>query len=294
MVFLNPLSDIAFKKLFANQAKKAILMSFLNSILNRQEGEKIIEVTITDPYNNPDTEWLKLSIVDVRCVDQAGKNYIVEVQARYQKNYPERSQYYASLAIARQLHNKQQFREIMPVVFVGILDFELFQGNDYISHHKILNTKSFQCDLTHLEFHFIELPKFKKTLEQLQTVEEKWLYLLRHASELQKIPTQLKNPLELEEAFETLEQGNMSPEELYAYDRFIDAQRVEFDILLSAKEKGLEEGRQEGRLEGRQEGRQEERFEIAKKMLVQGIDLQAIAAITGLSLEEIKRIKSHS
>ena len=281
MVFLNPLSDIAFKKLFANQAKKAILMSFLNSILNRQEGEKIIEVTITDPYNNPDTEWLKLSIVDVRCVDQAGKNYIVEVQARYQKNYPERSQYYASLAIARQLHNKQQFREIMPVVFVGILDFELFQGNDYISHHKILNTKSFQCDLTHLEFHFIELPKFKKTLEQLQTVEEKWLYLLRHASELQKIPTQLKNPLELEEAFETLEQGNMSPEELYAYDRFIDAQRVEFDTLLSAEEKGLQKGLQEGEKKAKL---------VIAQQLLQHMDAKHVAKLTGLSVQEVQAL----
>ena len=285
MIFLNPLSDIAFKKLFANQAKKAILMSFLNSVLNRQEGEKIIDVTITDPYNNPDTEWLKLSIVDVRCVDQAGKNYIVEVQARYQKNYPERSQYYASLAIARQLQNRQQYLEIMPVVFVGILDFELFQGTDCISHHKILNTKSFKCDLTHLEFHFIELPKFKKTLEQLQTVEEKWLYLLRHASELQKIPTQLKNPFELEEAFETLEQGNMSPEELYAYDRFIDAQRVEFDVLLSAKEKGLEEGLQKGL----QEGEKKAKLAIAQQLL-QHMDVKHVAKLTGLSVQEVQAL----
>lgn len=274
MVFLNPLSDIAFKKLFANQANTAILISFLNSILDRKDGEKIIDVTITDPYNNPDTEWLKLSIVDVRCVDQSGKSYIVEVQARYQKNYPERSQYYASLAIARQLQNKGQYREIMPVIFVGILDFELFVSQDYISHHKILNTKTFQDDLTHLEFHFIELPKFTKSLEQLETLEEKWLYLLRHASELQKIPDQFKKPLELEDALESLEQGNMSPQELAAYDRFVDASRVEFDVLLSAEEKGKFKAK----------------LEMAR-ILLKEMSSEKVSCITGISLDEIEKLK---
>lgn len=277
MVFLNPLSDIAFKKLFANQANTAILISFLNSILDRQEGEKIVAVTITDPYNNPDTEWLKLSIVDVRCVDQAGKNYIVEVQARYQKNYPERSQYYASLAIARQLQNRGQYKEIMPVIFVGILDFDIFDGPDYISHHKILNTKTLHSDLTHLEFHFIELTKFTKTLEELVSIEDKWLYLFRHASELRKVPAQLKSPLELEDALDILEQGNMSPAELYAYDRFVDAQRVEFDVLTSAEEKGEKKAK----------------FAMAQ-LLLREMSREKVAQITGLTIDEVETIKQQA
>lgn len=138
MIFLDPMSDIAFKKLFGDQAKPNIVISFLNSILARQEGEKIVTVTITDPFNTPDTEWLKTSIVDVRCVDQSGKNYIIELQVEFQDDYPQRSQYYASLAIARQLKRGGRYNEVMPVIFIAVLDFKLFNDPDYISHFKIL------------------------------------------------------------------------------------------------------------------------------------------------------------
>lgn len=298
MVFLDPLSDIAFKKLFGDQAKKSILMSFLNSILGRVEGEKIIDVTITDPYNNPDTAWLKLSIVDVRCVDQSGKHYIVEVQARAQDYYPARSQYYASLAIARQLEKGSQYREIEPVIFIGILGFSRFASPDCISHHKILNTKTHDHELKHLEFHFVELTKFTKTLEELETLVDKWLYLLAHATELQKIPTQLKNPAELEDAMDALEQGNMSPAELAAYDRFLDAQRVEFDVLETAnriaQEKGLAEGLEKGLEQGLEQGLAEGKAKAQRAMareLLHEMSIEKVAQITGLSIQDIERLK---
>lgn len=103
MVFLDPTSDLMFKRLFANEAKKEIVISFLNSVLGRQGSEIIVDVFITDPHNNQEIDKLKFSVVDARCTDKAGKQYIVEMQVDDEYNYAERSQQYASLAITRQL-----------------------------------------------------------------------------------------------------------------------------------------------------------------------------------------------
>ena len=295
MIFLDPMSDIAFKKLFGDQAKSEIVISFLNSILGRKEGENIVSVVITDPYNNPDTKWLKTSIVDVRCVDQSGKNYIIELQVESQDDYPERSQYYAALAMARQLKIGGEYGSVMPVIFVGVLDFNLFDDPAYLSHHKILNTKTYAHSLQHLEFHFIELQKFHKNIDQLDDLVDKWIYLLKNAATLNTIPKQLKSPAALVEAMEVLEEGNMSPAELTVYDRFVDARRVAESIkktqLRIGREEGLEQGREEGRHEGRQEGRHEVLCEMAFKLLLQ-FSPEEVAQMTGLSIEEIKSIVS--
>ena len=155
MVFLDPTNDIAFKRLFGNQAKSEILISFLNSVLELAEGDKITSVIITDPYNLPDAQWLKTSIVDVRCTDQSNRQFIIELQVDIQKDYPARSQYYVALAITRQLAKKAQYKTIMPVIFVGILDFNLFKSPDYHSTHHILNIKTHEHALHHMSFTFV-------------------------------------------------------------------------------------------------------------------------------------------
>lgn len=285
MVFLNPLSDIAFKKIFGNQANKSILISFLNSILNKAEGELIVDVTILDPYNNPDTELLKLSIVDVRCLDQRGVQYIVEVQARYQDFYPERSQYYASLAISRQLQKGAHYREIMPIIFIGVLGFSRFKSPEYISHHKILNTKTHEHALKHMEWHFIELTKFTKKLEDLQTISDKWLYLLANAPKLHTIPVQLQKPEPVEHALELLEEGKLSPQELAAYDRYLDALRVEYDVQTSAQRIGREEGIKEGIKEGEANAKRTIALQLLSKL-----SIEEVSHITGLSVQQLKKL----
>lgn len=287
MKFLDPTSDIAFKKLFGDQAKKEILISFLNSVMNRKDGEKIVNIIMTNPYNDPDADWLKLSIVDVRCIDQNGKSYIVEVQVEPQDDYPERSQYYASLAIARQLKVRDQYREVMPVIFVGILNFKLFQSPECISHHLILNTKTHEHALRHLEFYFIELKKFNKPLEQLDTVADKWIYLLQNAEMLDRVPSQLKNPIELEDAMDALNKGNLSPEELAAYDRFADARRVAESVRRTQERIDREAGIEEGI----KQGMKKNALAVAQKLLARGVSLEVIAEDTGLSIEEIKQLK---
>jgi len=114
MIFLDPKSDIAFKKLFGDIAHKNILISFLNSVLERIEGEKIVEVIINDPSNVAETPLSKTSIVDVRCTDQKNNQYIIEMQVITQKDYAARAQYYSALALSRQLASGENYDKLVP------------------------------------------------------------------------------------------------------------------------------------------------------------------------------------
>ncbi len=303
MIFLDPTSDIAFKKLFGDQAKKEILISFLNSVLERKEGEKIVNVTVTNPQNTVDTIDQKTTIVDVRCIDQCNKNYIVEMQVAPQRDYPARATYYASLGIARQLAPKDVYRMITPVIFVGITRFKLFESPEYLSHHTILNTKTHEHALRHLEFHFIELPKFTKSIDQLDSVVDKWIYLLQNAATLMKIPPQLSNPIELSNAMDTLIEAKLLPEELDYYHRILDARRVSESVLETALEMGLEQGMAQGMAQGMEKGMAQGiekgiaqgMEKVTTKMIINmlnaGMDIKTITQIAGVDEITVKKIK---
>jgi len=277
MNFLDPKSDMAFKKLFGDLTHKNILMSFLNSVLERIEGKKIVDVTINDPNNVAETPPSKTSIVDVRCTDQSNNQYIIEMQVITQKDYAARAQYYSSLALSRQLASGEKYHKLVPVIFVGILDFKLFQSSHYISHHLILDNETHAHELKHLEFHFIELEKFNKELDGVSTILDKWIYFLRHAVTLQKVPASFKDPV-LTEAFNVLAQSNWSKNELEAYDHYLDAIRSSASQLETAEDRGIAKGELK------------KAVEIAQQLL-DVLDVETIAQKTGLSLSEIEKLK---
>jgi predicted transposase/invertase (TIGR01784 family) len=142
VIFSDPTNDVAFKKLFDNQAKKEVLIHFLNTILDRTGKDMIKDVSYNDPNNLPEINKLKLSIVDVCATDESGKDYIIEVQVVKQNYYGLRAQYYSSLALSRQLDKKEKYAKLAPVIFVGVLDFDLFSGEHYLSHHLVLDKKT--------------------------------------------------------------------------------------------------------------------------------------------------------
>jgi predicted transposase/invertase (TIGR01784 family) len=278
MTFLDPRTDIAFKKLFGDMNHTSVLISFLNAVLSRGEGEKIVDVTILDPHNHPDTAGAKFSIVDVRCIDQNNHHYIVEMQVSIQKDYGVRAQYYSSYALSRQLVKGDDYQRLVPVIFVGVLDFTLFNDDhSYLSHHHILNTKTHSCSLRHLEFHFIELSKFNKTEHELDTIVDEWTYLLKNAAQLDDAPTHIKTPA-LKDAFELLERGTWSKAELEKHERELDKIRVERSVLRTAREEGIEEGVEKATMK------------LAQQFL-DVLDIDIIAQKTGLSIADLEKLK---
>ena len=277
MIYLSPKSDVAFKKLFGNIVHKNILISFLNSVLKRPEHLKIVDVIINDPANTPDRLGSKYSIVDLRCTDQNGHQYIVEMQVLDQKDYIARAQYYTAIALARQLNSG----ELLPVIFVGILNFELFNNKNYLSHQLILDSETYAHELKHLEFHFIELSKFNKTEAQLDNILDKWVYFLKNAEALEKVPNALKEA-EFTDAFGVLARSNWSNKELLEYDQYLDIWRSEAGRTESAEERGLAKGKIETKIE------------IAIDMLKANFDVEVIAQMTRLSIEQIKELKKQN
>ena len=182
----------------------------------------------------------------------------------------------------------------MPVIFVGILDFNLFKSDNYLSHHFILDNKTHTQELKHLEFHFIELKKFAKEVTELDNILDKWVYFLKNAVSLQVIPENLKNSV-LEDAFNILAQSNWSKKELEAYDKYLDAIRSAASQLETAFEKGIakgmEKGIAKGMAEGKAEGEKKKAIEIANQLL-DILDIETVAKKTGLSIDEIKSLKN--
>lgn len=258
MTFLDPTKDITFKKLFGCEEHKNILVSFLNNVLGRKEGKKIIDVSFLAPFNHPESPIYKVSVVDVRCTDQEKKNYIIEMQVNDNKNYVERCQYYTAHALAKQLKKRGKYVTISPVIFIGIINFSLF----------------------------IELPKFNKTLVQLKTVIDKWVYILKNASSLDNIPAELKNPQEVQEALEILDQGTWTEREIDEYDHMLDVELVTEDIVETAKEKAEKKGHEEGMAKGMEEGRKA-LLHVAKKLL-KNIRLRKSLILPGYHLMMLK------
>ncbi len=280
MTFLDAKADIAFKKLFGDIANKHVLINFLNNVLKRDAGSLIIDITINDPlslsYNvaTPATKreirLSKLNIIDIRCTDQKNNHCIVEMQVSTQKDFDMRAQFYSSTAINRQLEQKEQGSELVPVIFIGVLDCEIFSNKDYINTYCMLNTKTYERDLKLLEYHFIELPKFHKNLDELKNILDKWIYLLKHAEQFIEVPTVFEEA-ELKEALHVLNRSNWSKKELEAYDKDI---RLE-----TAEERGIEKGREAAKLE-------------LAGALLDILDIEIIAQKTGLNIDAIQNLKA--
>jgi predicted transposase/invertase (TIGR01784 family) len=274
MTYLDPKSDIAFKKLFGDQRHTDITMSFLNAVLERSGDATIVEVTIVEPNNYPNSFQQKTSAVDVRCTDQLGNTYIVEMQVINKGNFTQRSQYYTALTLSNQLTAGEDYRDIKTVIFIGVVGFDIDPNHHYLNHHLILNTLTYQHVLRHMEFHFLELSKFHKTEAELVTIVDKWAYMFKMASGLQHVPPALHNFQPLDDAFKILERGGWSSAELEAYYKFMEIIHSERDLKRAGKEEGV----------------REKALEVAQKLLP-FLDEKTIALTTGISEQEICTLK---
>jgi predicted transposase/invertase (TIGR01784 family) len=281
--FLDPKNDYAFKRIFGTEKHKNILIHFLNDILHLTPGVEIQDVTFLKPIQDPEIVAKKQSIVDVLCKDEKGFQYIVEMQVARTSGFVKRAQYYAAKAYTNQMNNGDLYQNLKQVIFVAITDFVMFpEKPGYKSDHVILDKGSYAHDLKDFSFTFLELPKFTKTIDELETHIEKWMYFFKHAThtdpeELEKITG---SDMIIGQAYKVLDQYYWSEEELCAYEREKKSELDAKAMLAFATNSGKAEGLIEGEAIGIKR--------VAKNMLLQGIGIQTITAVTGLSEEEIR------
>ena len=173
MKFADPKNDLAFKKIFGNSKHKNILISFLNSVLDFKDTKEIVEVELANPYQVPKIPELKETILDIQAKNKSGENFIVEMQRKDLGNFTKRSLYYTSKAYVEQLPKGNDYTKLKKVYFIGIVNFEIFNNKNFISRHLIINQETNKQDLEDFEFTFIELPKFKKKLNELNSILDK-------------------------------------------------------------------------------------------------------------------------
>jgi predicted transposase/invertase (TIGR01784 family) len=275
MKFVDPKTDIAFKKIFGNEAHKNVLIEFLNEMLELEYP--IADVSITNSYQPPTIFGLKETALDIKATDTSGRQFIVEMQVEKELAFAKRALYYSSKAYSQQLKAAEKYHQLKPVIFLGILDFTLFEHQQPLSRHLILNTQNMAHDLKDLEFNFIELPKFTLAEAELETVTDKWIYFLQQATNLDHIPTNSNTPA-LQQAYQIAEQHGWTAEELDAYE----AQGLKLGKAKNALETA--------HLDGLAEGEKAKAIDVARTMLAKGFDVETIAEITKLTTKEVEAL----
>ena len=279
MKFADPKNDVAFRKIFGNEAKKVILISFLNSVLNLEGNMKIIHLDFLTTFQLPRITGLKTSIIDVKVKDQMGNTYLVEMQLSEVIGFDKRVQYYVSKEYSSQIEKgddysvRTGFKPVPTVVLVGILEFDYFKGNNYLTRHLLLNVETLENELKDINFNFIELPKFKKELSECKTLTDKWIYFIKNAENLEVIPPDVSDE-GLKEAYTESDKHNWTKDELASYDYFL-----------------MREQDERGKVELAEKRAEEKKgLEIAKNLKSIGVDLKSISKATGLSVEEIEKL----
>ncbi|MBF0606526.1 MAG: Rpn family recombination-promoting nuclease/putative transposase [Candidatus Magnetobacterium sp. LHC-1] len=249
MQFVDVRSDIAFRKIFGNEASKGILISFLNAVLDLSGDREIGDLSILNPYQTPQITLLKETILDIRAVDKRGVTFIVEIQLQKRRGFEKRVLYYTSKAYVAQLVKGDDYPTLNQVIYIGIVDFDIFEGDSYITKHMILNTRTLKQELTDFEFNFIELPKFKKTEDELESVVDKWIYFIKNAVSLEMIP-KCADFDEIQAAYNIATMMLWSKDELEIYDYW----QIRLQDERGAIEYSFIEGQRKGKIEGLLEG----------------------------------------
>ena len=288
MIFINPKTDYAFKKIFGSSESKDILISFLNALI--YEGNSTIQdLEIINPNLPPKLEGLKDTYLDVKAQLADGTLVIIEMQVLNVQSFGKRVLYNAAKTYAFQLEAAQGYRLLKPVIALTITDFEMFPNcAEFISRFvfKEVN-KNFTYPENDLDLVFVELPKFTKKEEQLETLADKWIYFMKNARSLTSIPEAMDSIPEIQSAFNIANQAKLSREEVADLERreqFIYDQQ-------GAIMKAALEAREEGREEGIEEGMRAKAIAIARQLLSR-LDDETISQTTGLSVEDVRNLRS--
>ncbi len=287
--FINPFTDMGFKRIFGQEVNKNLLIDFLNDLL---EGEKrVIDITFLDKEQLGTTADDRSCIYDIYCENENSERFIVEMQNRGHRNFKERAIYYLSRTIANQGRKGPDW----------MFDLKAVYGVFFMNFHLESRQTKFRTDVSlrdmrtnepfsdKMRFIFLDLPAFTKDEETCETDFERWIYVLKNMEILQRMPFKARKSV-FEELEKIADISALSKEDQEKYEHIIKVYRDNLVTEQWAIEKGLEKGRKEGLKKGLEEGIEIERLKNARGMKAKGYPLEDIAQITGLSVEEIQKL----
>ena len=287
--YLDPKADMTFKLVFGEHPD--LVMSLLNALLPLADDGQITSVEYMTPEMVPENPGKKDSVVDVRCIDEKGRQFIVEMQLYWNEFFQQRVLLNASKAVVRQLNKGEDYNLIQPVYCLNLVNDVGFEsGPDEFYHdYAIVNVEHSDRIIEGLRFVFVELPKFKPKTIAERKMSVLWLRFLTEISgNTEDAPAELLENELTSKALSIVEKSAMSEAQLYAYEKFWMGITDEKGFLEARYNKGRAEGLAEGRAEGRAEGKEEANRDNARKMKELGMAADVISQVTGLPEEEIK------
>ncbi|OQY36572.1 MAG: hypothetical protein B6229_09720 [Spirochaetaceae bacterium 4572_7] len=266
--YINPFTDFGFKKLFGTEFNKPLLINFLNQLIGEEAGI-IKEITFLKNNRN--------AIFDLYCENQDGEKFLVEVQKAKQTYFKDRSVFYSTFPIQEQAEKGDWDFKLKSVYTIGILDFVFPEDKDNpeIFHHEVKlvdrsTNKIFYDKLTYI---YLEMPKFNKTEDELETLYDKWLYVFKNLNKLTDKPKKLQEKV-FSKLFEEARVAALDEEEYADYEESLKVYRDLKNVLDTSFE----------------EGALSKAINMAITMKKDEIPTETIMKYTELSREEIERL----
>ena len=269
--YINPFTDFGFKKLFGTEVNKDLLMDFLNELIH--EKGKITEVKYLNAEQLGRSEYDRRAVFDIYCETDAGEKFIVEMQKSKHDFFKDRSVFYATFPIREQAVKGDWDYQLKAVYTVGVLDFVFNENkedeNYYHSEVKLMYTEKKTVFYDKLTFIYLEMPKFKKSVDQLETRFEKWMYVLKNLPKMQELPPKLQERI-FEKIFRIAEIAKMPKVEVAEYEDSLKVYRDWYSAISTAIN--------------------DSKRKIALKMIDDGVSIDIICKYTELSKEQVEEL----
>jgi len=270
--YVNPFTDFGFKKLFGEEPNKDLLLDFLNELLKEEEGN-ITEIYYHKTEQLGNTPVDRKAIFDLYCTNEKGEKFIVELQKTKQKFFKDRTVYYSTFPIREQAIKDEWNFELKAVYTIAILDF-VFDHDKEIDKYrydvKLSDIETCEVFYDKLTFIYLAMPKFNKSIDELDTRFDQWMYVIKNLNKLERVPESLQEKI-FDKLFKVAEIANFTPDQLEKYEDSLKYYRDVKNSLDTAKE--------------------EKMIEIAQNMIKNNEPNDKISLYTGLTIKEVDKIR---
>jgi len=288
-IFIDVLSDFGFKRIFASEPNKDLLIAFINELF---KGRKtVLDLSYDKNEHVGDTDELGSVILDLTCTASNGGRFIIEVQRSSQFNFKRRMLYYGSKLIADQApkgSRKSWAYHISEVYVIALLDGFPMPGsertNQYLHDICLCDRDTGKVFYDHLEFLYIELINFTKEESALQSDLDGWLFVLKNMSRLDKIPLYFRKPV-FEKLFNIAEYSKLNKKEKTMYDTNLKRKWDNQSALDYARHEGMEKGMEKGKMEGK--------AEVVRNLITKlGLSNEQAADVAEVTVAFVRKIRA--
>ena len=283
--YVNPLTDFGFALIFAQDKNKDLLIHFLNAIMGGKEQITDIEYLPVNQFGYAEKE--RKAVFDIFCKNKNGEQFIVEMQRVEQKHFRERSLFYSLFPILKQAPKGKWDFDLKAVYTIAILDFVLFDEEEddmkhYLEQVHLVRERTKTKFTDKLNLVFVELPKFMKAKEDLKTDADRWFYSLKHAKNLKTRPDEIQGSV-FDKLYEILQINQLTEEQMETYNKSILKYRDVRSAVELAKERYFKGGIEKGI---------EQNIKTTViRCLKEGMSIELVSRVTGLTPEQIKQIQ---